>query len=34
VPFGERKSYTFTLAAKASLLKDVKYMKQKSWMDN
>lgn len=34
VPFGERKSYTFTLAARASLLKDVKYLKQKNWMDN
>jgi hypothetical protein len=34
VPFGERKSYTFTLAAKGSLLKDVKYLKQKDWRDN
>jgi hypothetical protein len=34
VPFGERKSYTFTIAAKGSLLKDIKYMKQKDWRDN
>jgi len=34
VPFGERKSYTFSIAAKGSLLKDVKYLKQKDWRDN
>ncbi len=34
VPFGQRKSYTFTLSAKASLLKDVRYRKEKLWYDN
>lgn len=34
VPFGERKSYTFSLAAKGTLLKDIKYLKQKDWRDN
>jgi len=33
VPFGERKSYTFTLNAVASMLKDVKYRKAKDWRD-
>lgn len=34
VPFGVRKSYTFTLSAKANLLKDVRYRKEKLWYDN
>jgi hypothetical protein len=34
VPFGEYKSYTFTLSAKGSLLKDIKYQKIKDWRDN
>ena len=34
VPFGERKSYMFSISAKGSLLKDVKYNKEKSWFDN
>jgi lipopolysaccharide assembly outer membrane protein LptD (OstA) len=33
VPFGEFKSYTFSLSAKASLLKDIKYEKRKDWRD-
>jgi len=33
VPFGEYKSYTFSLSAKASLLKDIKYEKRKNWRD-
>lgn len=33
VPFGEYKSYTFSLSAKASLLKDIKYEKRKDWRD-
>ncbi len=34
VPFGDRKSYSFTLSAKSSLLKDLKLDKQRSWYDN
>jgi hypothetical protein len=34
VPFGERRSYSFTINAKSSILRDVKYNKQKSWYDN
>jgi len=34
VPFGQRKSYYFTLNAKSSMLKDVKYEKRKSFFDN
>jgi lipopolysaccharide assembly outer membrane protein LptD (OstA) len=34
VPFGEYKSYTFTLSAKGALLKDIKYQKIKDWRDN
>lgn len=34
VPFGERKSYSFTLSAKSSMLKDLKLEKQRSWYDN
>jgi len=33
VPFGERKSYTFTISANGSLLKDIKYQKIKDWRD-
>jgi len=33
VPFGQLKSYMFSIAAKSSLLKDVKYSKNKSWSD-
>lgn len=34
IPFGERKSYSFTLNAKSSMLKDLKLEKQRSWFDN
>jgi hypothetical protein len=34
VPFGERRSYSFTINAKSSILRDVKYNKTKSWYDN
>lgn len=34
VPFGERRSYSFTINAKSSILRDVKYNKSKSWYDN
>lgn len=34
VPFGERKSYFFEISAKAPILRDLKYNKQKSWYDN
>jgi hypothetical protein len=34
VPFGERRSYSFTINAKSSILRDVKYNKAKSWYDN
>ncbi len=34
VPFGERKSYSFTLAASSSMLRDLKIEKSKSWFDN
>lgn len=33
VPFGEFKSYTFSLSANGSLLKDIKYEKRKDWRD-
>ena len=33
VPFGQFKSYTFSISAKGSLLKDVKYQKIKDWRD-
>jgi hypothetical protein len=33
VPFGDRKSYTFTISANGSLLKDIKYQKIKDWRD-
>ncbi len=34
VPFGARKSYSFTLNAQSSMLKDLKLEKQRSWFDN
>lgn len=34
VPFGTRKSYTFLINVKASILKDLKYNKSRSWYDN
>ena len=34
IPFGARKSYSFTLNAKSSMLKDLKLEKQRSWFDN
>lgn len=34
VPFGDRKSYSFTLAASSSMLRDLKVSKQSSWLDN
>lgn len=34
VPFGARKSYSFTLAASSAMLRDLKVQKQSSWRDN
>ena len=34
IPFGYRQSYTFTIRATSSLLKDLKLTKQKSYQDN
>jgi hypothetical protein len=34
VPFGQRRSYSFTINAKSTILRDVKYNKSKSWYDN
>ena len=34
IPFGDRRSYTFTISAKSSILRDVKYSKSRSWYDN
>jgi hypothetical protein len=34
VPFGDRKSYSFTINAKSSILRDLKWDKRKSWYDN
>jgi hypothetical protein len=34
VPFGTHKSYSFTINASSSLLRDLKYDKRKSWYDN
>ncbi len=34
VPFGDRKSYSFTLSASSSMLRDLKISKQRSWLDN
>jgi hypothetical protein len=33
VPFGPRKSYSFTIQAKGSLLRDLKYEKEPNWYD-
>ena len=33
VPFGEYKSYTFSISATSNLLKDIKYEKRKDWRD-
>jgi len=34
VPFGDRRSYSFTINAKSAILRDVKYNKSRSWYDN
>jgi hypothetical protein len=34
VPFGARKSYSFTLSASSAMLRDLKVQKQSSWRDN
>ncbi len=34
IPFGQRRSYSFTINAKSSLLKDLKLTKNKSYFDN
>ena len=34
VPFGDRRSYSFTLNASSAMLKDLKVDKQRSWFDN
>ncbi|MCX6257017.1 MAG: putative LPS assembly protein LptD [Bacteroidia bacterium] len=34
VPFGAHQMYSFSINVKASVLKDLKYQKQKSWFDN
>ena len=34
VPFGDRRSYSFSLNASSSMLKDLKINKQRSWYDN
>ena len=34
VPFGDRKSYSFTLSASSAMLRDLKVSKQSSWRDN
>ncbi len=34
VPFGPRKSYSFTINASSSMLKDLKVDKKRSWLDN
>lgn len=34
IPIGYHKSYSFSINAKASILSDLKYKKQKSWYDN
>ncbi len=34
VPFGDRKSYSFSLSASSSMLRDLKINKQRSWRDN
>lgn len=34
VPFGDYRSYSFTINAKSSILRDLKYDKKESWYDN
>ncbi|MDA3892642.1 MAG: putative LPS assembly protein LptD [Salinivirgaceae bacterium] len=34
IPFGPRQSYNFAIGAKSSVLADLKYNKNKSWIDN
>jgi len=34
IPFGTRKSYNFSIGIKSSVLQDLKYNKNQSWMDN
>jgi len=34
IPIGYHQSYSFSINAKASILKDLKYKRQKSWYDN
>lgn len=34
IPFGSRASYSFTIQAKSSLLRDLKYEKKPNWYDN
>jgi hypothetical protein len=34
IPFGRSQSYNFTIGVKASVLQDLKYKKNKSWLDN
>ncbi len=34
VPFGQRKSYSFTINASSAMLKDLKVDKKRSWFDN
>ena len=34
LPFGQRKSYSFTINASSAMLKDLKIDKQRSWFDN
>ncbi len=34
VPFGDRKSYSFNINVKSSILRDLKYNKSRSWYDN
>lgn len=34
IPFGQRQSYSFAIGAKSSILQDLKYNKNQSWIDN
>lgn len=34
IPFGQRKSYSFNINVKSSILRDLKYNKSRSWYDN
>jgi len=34
IPFGARQSYNFSIGAKSSVLQDLKYNKNQSWIDN